>query len=983
MKRSYVKTISILAVLVALVIGAASVFGGGSGHPAAAEDRPLDTASLAKLSASYKKGSYDEYLSKHKGETLQDADIRIEGESYVAATGMDASVASNYEGEQGEAVVTGDTGSITWSVDVKQSGMYQIGMRYYTVKGKESDIERGLLIDGETPFSEARSLVFSRIWKNEKAAFDRDDRGNDLTPKQIEVPMWQETAFRDAQGYYEQPYLFYFSAGKHEITLTSSREPLVIDYLKLTKPENPAPYEELAKQYQEKGYKPAEGSYLKIQGEASSLKSTPMLLPYNDRSDPAIEPFHASKLRNNAMGGWTWRMPGQWIEWEVEVPVDGLYQIAFKNRQNYLTDMSALRTLTIDGSVPFKEAQRIGFAYASDWQMKVLGKNAETPYQFYLTAGKHAIRLEVTLGELAPVLRTVENSILNLNAIYRKIISFTGVVPDQFRDYALDKRIPEMTDVFRKESDRLYAIARMLQAPGVGGNDRSALLNTLAYQLADMAKRPDTVPSRIDTFKSNVGALGSWMLMINEQPIAIDYLIVSAPGAKLPSPEATRLESFRSSIASFAASFYENYDDFSGDEQGAKSITVWVTSGRDQAQILKRLVDDNFTRDTGIHVNLKLVSADILLPSTVAGKGPDVALQVGNEVPVNFATRNALQDLSIFEDFKETAARFTESAMVPYNYNGKYYGLPEQLTFPVLFYRKDIIEDELKLKVPQTWDDVYALIPELQKHNLQFGLPQRGLNAQGNDVATTDIITLPPSPTFAMLLYQNDGRFYKDGDQASGLDEEAAIRQFKKWTDLYVNYKIPIQTDFANRFRTGEMPIGIVDYTMYNKLSVYAPEIKGLWGFVPVPGTTQKDGTVRRDVGAGGSAAVMFEHTKNKDEAWAFMKWWTSKETQLAFGRDMEVRLGTSARYPTANIDALQQLAWPVRDLNTLMEQMKWTKGIPEVPGGYLTGRNIDNAFRKVVVQGADPRETMEDYVRAMNDEISAKRQEFNLPYEK
>jgi ABC-type glycerol-3-phosphate transport system substrate-binding protein len=983
MRQSYFKVITILVILSAVVYFAATMLDGSTGRTVSAEDRPLDSSSLNNMSVSYKKGSYDEYLSKHQNAGQPNADVRIEAENFSRTSGLKASVVENYEGVQGKMVETGDTGSISWAFDVEQEGMYQIDMKYFTVKGKDSDIERGLAIDGETPFNEARSLIFNRIWKDEKSTIDRDARDNDLTPKQVEAPMWQENLFKDAQGYYEQPYLFYFSKGKHEITLTAIKEPLVIDYLQLKKPENTPTYNDLVNLYKQKGYKPVEGPFLKIQGEAAAYKSTPTLMPYNDRSSPAIEPYDVSKLRNNAMGGWTWRMPGQWIEWEIDAPSDGLYQIAVKNRQNYLTDMSSLRTLYIDGAIPFREAQRIGFAYDSRWQMKVLGKDTDNPYLFYFTKGKHYVRFEVTLGELAPVLRTVETSILELNAMYRKVISFTGAVPDAFRDYALDKRIPEMTGVFRKESERLYAIARMIQGQNGGGNDRSAMLNTLAYQLKDMADRPDTVPSRIDAFKSNVGALGSWMLMINEQPLSIDYLIASAPHAKLPSPEATNWAKFQSSVSSFAASFYANYDDFSSDKDGTKTVTVWVTSGRDQAQILKRLIDDSFTRETGIKVNLKVVSADILLPSTVSGKGPDIALQVGNEVPVNFATRNALQDLSVFPDFDQVSKRFNDSSMVPYEYNGKYFALPEQQTFPVLFYRKDIIEDELKLKVPQTWDDVYTLIPELQKHNLQFGLPQRGLNAQGNDVVTTDIITLPPSPTFAMLLYQHDGHFYKNNDMATGLDEETAIQQFKKWTDLYVNYKLPIQIDFANRFRTGEMPIGIIDYTMYNKLSVYAPEIKGLWEFAPVPGTKMQDGTIRRDVGSGGSASVMFKHTKNKEAAWEFLKWWTSKDTQLGFGREMEVRLGTSARYPTANVEALTQLPWPTQDLNKLMEQMKWAKGIPEVPGGYLTGRNIDNAFRKVVVQGEDPRETMDYYVRYMNEEITANRKEFHLPYAK
>ena len=176
------------------------------------------------------------------------------------------------------------------------------------------------------------------------------------------------------------------------------------------------------------------------------------------------------------------------------------------------------------------------------------------------------------------------------------------------------------------------------------------------------------------------------------------------------------------------------------------------------------------------------------------------------------------------------------------------------------------------------------------------------------------------------------------------------------------------------------MPIGIIDFTMYNKLSVFAPEIKGLWAFAPVPGTVAEDGSLRREVGSGGSASVMFKNAENKEGAWTFLKWWTGKEAQIAFGRQMEIRMGAAARYPTANMEALSALPWPTNDFQKLSEQMQWVRGIPEVPGGYLTGRNIDNAFRRVVVQGDDPRETLENYVRTMNEEITSKRKEFNLP---
>jgi len=285
-----------------------------------------------------------------------------------------------------------------------------------------------------------------------------------------------------------------------------------------------------------------------------------------------------------------------------------------------------------------------------------------------------------------------------------------------------------------------------------------------------------------------------------------------------------------------------------------------------------------------------------------------------------------------------------------------------------LFYRKDVLAD-LGLEVPKTWDDVYNMISVLQKHHMEFYLPLETVTG-----------TMVPNATFAMLLYQNDGEFYTPDHKASALDSEIAIEVFRRWTQFYTNYKFPLSADFPNRFRVGEMPIGIIDYTTYNLLTVMAPEIKGLWDFTIIPGTRQPDGSVRHDVASTTSAVLMLNNAKDKEAAWEFMKWWTSKDVQIQFGREMEALMGEAARYPTANIEALEQLPWPVKDYNNLNAQWQWVQGIPQVPGGYFTGRHLDNAFRKVVNNGDNYREALLDYIIYINDEITLKRKEFNLP---
>lgn len=912
--------------------------------------------------------SYDHYLRKHRNEPQSTDEIIIQGVDYTVAKDMSPQVITELGDETGKFLRTEEHGSVVWELNVPQSGMYHLTVRYFPIEGKSSAIERELLIDGQTPFSSARNLSFHRVWANEKEEIEQDSRGNDLRPRQVEAPRWQEALFRDTEGYYEEPYQFYFSAGKHTMTLVSTREPMVIDSIKLHPYKSPASYEEMSKEYERKGYKEISGHFIKVQGEDAVYKSSPTLYPITDRSSPSTEPYDVSKIRMNTIGGNNWRVPGQWIAWEMDVPEDGLYKIAIKSRQELLRGIYSTRSLKIDGEVPFKEMLQIPFFYNSDWQMNVLGTN-EKPYLFYLTKGKHELKLEVSLGAIAPLIRQVENSVLEINAMYRKILMITGNVPDPYRDYQLDKQIPDMTTVFKEQSDVLYAVSEALIALTGEKSDKTAILNKTAYQLADLAEKPETVQKRLSQFKINVGSVGSWILEVREQPLEIDYLALASPDIDLPAANASRIEKAGHEISSFLHSFFEDYNTIGTTAAADQTIDVWIGTGRDQAQVLKAMIDDTFTPLTGISVNLKLVNADVLLRASLAGEGPDVAMQVGNDVPVNFGMRNAAEDLSKYPGYDEVIKQFRDSALVPYRYSNQVFALPEQQIFNMLFYRKDILE-QLNVKPPQTWDDVYALIPVLQKHNMDFAFPL---------AQTTGVPVLEVNRAYAMLLYQMDGSFYLNEGAKSGLDTETGLAAFKSWTNFYTSYKLPLIFDFPMRFRTGEMPVGIQDYTFYNYLSVSAPEIKGLWEFVPVPGFKQADGTIRRDVASGGTATVMLKQAKNKDAAWQFMKWWVSKDAQVRFGREMEGLMGAAARYPTANVKALQELPWPTRDYRRLEEQWEWVKGIPEVPGGYFTGRHLDNALREVVNNGTNSTDALYDYVQEIDYEIEQKRQEFNL----
>ncbi|UVI30160.1 extracellular solute-binding protein [Paenibacillus spongiae] len=944
---------------------------------------PLVTGSYADGPAptgielgSTNKDGYDQYLARYAQAARPERELTIPGDRFSNAEGMQINVVDGVDGASGKAIETGESGIVSWELDVQDEGLYNIELRFRPMEGKGSDIDRELNIDGKLPFAEAKNLVFRRLWKNNGAAV-RDDNGNDMYTPQAEVPIWQEVFVQSSDGRHGEPYSFYFSKGKHVISLVSAKEPMMIDYIKLRQTDKVPSYRDLSEHYKRQGYKEASGAMVKVQGEAAGIKSSAVLYPMMDRSSPAVEPYDVSKIRLNTIGSFNWSEAGQWVSWDIEVPEDGLYKIGVKYNQSLQRGVTSYRKLMIDGKVPFSEMESVAFDFSSDWQMKEIG-DGEEPYLFYLTKGKHVLRMDVTLGEMALYLRSIESSVLELNTIYRRIVMVTGTVPDEYRDYQLDLKLPEMTGLFRKQADLIASIAARIEKTTGGSSDRTATLNRIVYQLRDMADNPDTVTRRLETFKSNISSLGSWIFSVNYMPLSVDYIVVASPEQKMPRASATAWGNIKHQAGTFLLSFFNDYNAL-GSSKGkdGDKIKVWITMGLDQAKIVKRMIEETFTPVTGVAVDLQVVTEAVLLQAMLAGRGPDVAFSVANDKPLNYALRSGVEDLSKYPGFDEVKKQFSDSAFVPYSFNGGVYALPSDQYFPVLFYRKDILE-EMKLEVPQTWDDVYAMVPELQKQNLIFGFPIQVLVKTGSNVQ--DSANLPVNFTFGTMLYQADGELYTKDGKASALDSEESVKSFIQWSELYTTYKLPLETDFTNRFRSGEMPIGIADYTRFNIISVVAPELKGLWDFTLTPGTRLPDGSIRRDVPAYGSGAVMLKSSKHKENAWKFMQWWASSKVQAKYGLENEAIFGPAGRYATANIQAVEQLPWQVKDYKTLMEQWKWVKGVPEVPGGYFTGRHLDNAFRSVVISNEDPREAIDNYTRYINDEIKKKRKEFGLP---
>ena len=929
-------------------------------------------------------GTYKGYLEAHADAKEPQKTIDVDLYSYEADGKV--SVYTNYFNEP-KCLFTETESVVTYKINVPEAGFYNIYMEYLVAESRGVAAERALYINGELPFDDALNFNFSRIWKDagEKRV---DNQGNEIRPSQTEEFDWQSSYFSDKLGYEMNPFKFYFEKGENTITINAVNEPMAIRKLEIVPVLHLDTYEEyIAKQPADAA---STGDFVTvIQGEDSTYRSESSLYAKYDRSSPTTQPNSVSTTVLNYVGGDAWKTTGQWIEWNFEVPADGFYNIMIKGRQNYQRGSVSNRKIYIDGEVPFEEMQEISFEYANDWICRDIADADGTPYKFYLTKGQHTIRLEATLGGVGPILSDLEESTYRLNQIYRKLLVYTGANPDKYRDYRINTNYPEIMEALDIEYRKLYKIVDDMVAYSGQKADQIATAQTVANQLERFCKKPQKITVEFITFKDNITSLGTAQLNMSETKLDIDYISVSGVDAVVPHEKANFFTKAWHEIKSFVASFFVDYNAVGdvytdGDDEVVK---VWVLTGRDQGTILKSMIDDDFIPNSGIKVNVEVITQDALLNAVLAGRGPNVVLSVGSNVPVDYALRGASVDITQFPDYKEVLSHYSPSSYEQYRLDDHIYGVPETQTFTVMFYRKDVL-DELGLKVPNTWKEFIEMLPTIQGNNLSVGIPTAAGSSSAGSAATSTMSNMPDLNMYFSLLFQYGGDMYNEAGNKTTVDTEEAIKAFDDYVKYFNDYGLPTIYDFVSRFRSGEMPLGIQAYSAYNTLMVSAPEIRGLWDFTLIPGTEKVDENgntyIDRSDFIAGAATMMIETDSDslKQKSWEFMKWWATPEVQVRFGREIEALLGSSARYATANRDAFSSLSWSVDDIKVLNEQWDQTVGIREVPGGYYTGRHISNAIRKCINDKDDSRETIIDYAVKIDEEIIKKRKEFGLSIE-
>ena len=685
-------------------------------------------------------------------------------------------------------------------------------------------------------------------------------------------------------------------------------------------------------------------------------------------------------------------------------------------------------------AAPFKEAYNTKFDYNKGWQSSYLG-DGTTEFWFHFEKDvEYTLYLECSLGTLRELIQEVEKSLTEINNAYLSILQLTGSDPDTSRNYSFDTVMPEVLIALAEQAQKLTEVKQGFEELCGTNGSHIATLNTVAILLDKMsADYGRNIAANMANLKSYLGTLGTWINDSKKSSMLVDTIYVlpsDARQADLPRANANFFESFWYEISSFFSSFFTDYDSMgltTVPAPDAVPVDVWLASGRDQSQIWRTMIDakGGFTDSTGTAVTLKLVAGGTLLPSILSGKGPDVYIGLGAADVINYAIREAIIGVSgndpvldrkgqedgvgnsyneafskeyytyrnsdgtytrtteydptreltfvsqIYDDY--VGDNFVKAALDTIELCDVAYGVPSTMSFEMMFYRMDVLAD-LGEEVPETWGELLALLPAFQANNMDIGVSYT--NALEN------------------MLYQMGGniwRFEDDPDYqgaAIGLDTDVALECFEFVCRLYSDYSFPVAFDASNRFRTGEMPLVIGSYTgIYNTLVVYATEIDGLWEFCSLPGSIRDNGTETKDDDifnynstAAVSATVLLTGCEdNILDAWQFMQWQSSADVQSTYGNKMVSLLGPSAKYDTANVNAIKNLSWTAKEYAAIDDQIKNLSSIVNYPGSYIYGRYVKFAFLDVQNADANPVDALTAYIDTINAEITRKREEFKL----
>ena len=544
----------------------------------------------------------------------------------------------------------------------------------------------------------------------------------------------------------------------------------------------------------------------------------------------------------------------------------------------------------------------------------------------------------------------------------------------------MTKYIPEISDYLNAYETIIKHIRYLLQDYSPNGNSSAILayLDEAQQFIKTMKKYPDEIALHTKDLtgaeNSILVSLSNFTTEVTSNEFTLDRIYIYGEKNQIksanPSLASSMWTGVRSLVNTFTSDKYAT-----GAKEDSKTLTIWVNRAITHVDLLQKMVDTEFVpyykEQTGKDIKVKVSTMPDVSKLTLAiaaDQTPDVALGLMSYVPFDLSSRGALYDLTKFDDFWTVARRFPTGSFVSYVYNEGMYAIPETTDFNAIVYRTDIFKN-LGLKVPNTWDDLIEILPTLQRYGMNF--------YHNISLGTTGYKWFYQT---APMILQNGGELYTQDDNGlitTGIDSKKSVKGLQLLGDLFTKYSLDtsVQT-FFNSFRYSVLPIGIVGMEDYTLIKNGAKELDGKWAISQYLGTKQEDGTVNRTFVANGTGGAIFNTSDKKQEAWEFLKWWTSKSVQTEYTYTLRSSYGKTFFWLSANRAALENNPMDEADKKIITEQINYVTDVTRTPGQYLLERTISNIWTTMVFDGTAGQVAVDEAKNDVNKEIVRKMKE-------
>lgn len=397
----------------------------------------------------------------------------------------------------------------------------------------------------------------------------------------------------------------------------------------------------------------------------------------------------------------------------------------------------------------------------------------------------------------------------------------------------------------------------------------------------------------------------------------------------------------------------------------AVDIEVWIIGWSNEFEkVAESLIAREFTPKTGIEVNIVPLSwgdGDKVILALISGDAPDIV--TANVVELGI--RGSLLDLrkTFGKEFDELEAQLFPAITKQLHFGDTRFGVPQNVSVMNACYRSDVLA-EMGFEIPNTWDDVRAMLPKLHANKRDAGFFY-GSPASNSIWGAYTLIT------------QHGGNFFNTDGFSSAMDSPESIRGFTEYIELYTKHSMPQAGAGISQFRTGEWVMFIEGYWTYTNLLHGAPEIAGKWVPGLIPGTKRPDGTVNHGTFTGGTNFGIPTTTKNYKEAWEFIKWFCSAEIQAMYVNKLMTKVPGTLQVPSAANALYNLVKLPEEFAKTIHSQINESVAIPYAPTSGVLYRFVDFAIQKCIQQGVSPLAAAKEAASQMNDEMDRRKIEY------